>query len=55
MGTVGAHMRLGLTIVGDTLDHFTRYAQQADQAGVAAIGTGDSQTLYGEALMSHLR
>ena len=41
-------MRLGLTIVGDTLDNFIRYVQQADQAGVAAIGTGDSQTLYGE-------
>jgi 5,10-methylenetetrahydromethanopterin reductase len=41
-------MRLGLTIVGDTLEHFMRYVQQADRAGVAAIGTGDSQTLYGE-------
>ncbi len=41
-------MRLGLTIVGDTLENFIRYAQQADRAGVAAIGTGDSQTLYGE-------
>ncbi len=41
-------MRLGLTIVGDTLANFIRYVQQADTAGVAAIGTGDSQTLYGE-------
>lgn len=41
-------MRLGITIVGDTLDNFIRYVQQADRAGVAAIGTGDSQTLYGE-------
>ncbi len=44
-------MRLGLTIVGDTLENFTRYVQQADRAGVAAIGTGDSQTLYGEVWM----
>jgi 5,10-methylenetetrahydromethanopterin reductase len=41
-------MRLGITIVGDSLQHFIRYVQQADRAGVAAIGTGDSQTLYGE-------
>jgi 5,10-methylenetetrahydromethanopterin reductase len=41
-------MRLGITIVGDTLENFTHYVQQADRAGVAAIGTGDSQTLYGE-------
>lgn len=41
-------MRLGMTIVGDTLEHFVHYVQQADRAGVAAIGTGDSQTLYGE-------
>jgi 5,10-methylenetetrahydromethanopterin reductase len=41
-------MRLGITIVGDTLNNFIRYVQQADQAGIAAIGTGDSQTLYGE-------
>lgn len=41
-------MRLGLTIVGDSLANFIRYVQQADVAGVAAIGTGDSQTLYGE-------
>ncbi len=41
-------MRLGITIVGDTLENFIRYVQQADRAGVAAIGTGDSQTLYGE-------
>ena len=40
-------MRLGITIVGDTLENFTRYVQQADRAGVAAIGSGDSQTLYG--------
>ena len=44
-------MRLGLTIVGDSLDNFRRYVQQADTAGVAAIGTGDSQTLYGEVWM----
>jgi hypothetical protein len=44
-------MRLGLTIVGDSLDHFRQYVQQADTAGVAAIGTGDSQTLYGEVWM----
>ncbi len=44
-------MRLGLTIVGDSLDHFTQYAKQADAAGVSAIGTGDSQTLYGEVWM----
>ena len=31
-------MRLGLTIVGDTLANFIRYVQQADTAGVAAIG-----------------
>lgn len=41
-------MRLGITIVGDTLEKFVHYVQQADRAGVAAIGTGDSQTLYGE-------
>jgi 5,10-methylenetetrahydromethanopterin reductase len=41
-------MRLGITIVGDSLENFIRYVQQADRAGVAAIGTGDSQTLYGE-------
>jgi 5,10-methylenetetrahydromethanopterin reductase len=41
-------MRLGITIVGDTLENFIRYVQQADRAGIAAIGTGDSQTLYGE-------
>ena len=41
-------MRLGITIVGDSLENFRRYVQQADRAGVAAIGTGDSQTLYGE-------
>lgn len=41
-------MRLGISIVGDTLNNFIRYVQQADQAGIAAIGTGDSQTLYGE-------
>jgi 5,10-methylenetetrahydromethanopterin reductase len=41
-------MRLGMTIVGDSLENFRRYVQQADRAGVAAIGSGDSQTLYGE-------
>ena len=41
-------MRLGLTIVGDTLANFIRYVQQADAAGVAAIGMGDSPTLSGE-------
>ena len=41
-------MRLGITIVGDSLETFIRYVQQADRAGVAAIGSGDSQTLYGE-------
>jgi 5,10-methylenetetrahydromethanopterin reductase len=41
-------MRLGITIVGDTLERFVHYVQQADHAGIAAIGTGDSQTLYGE-------
>jgi 5,10-methylenetetrahydromethanopterin reductase len=37
-----------MTIVGDTIENFIRYVQQADDAGIAAIGTGDSQTLYGE-------
>lgn len=41
-------MRVGMTIVGDTIENFIRYVQQADDAGIAAIGTGDSQTLYGE-------
>jgi 5,10-methylenetetrahydromethanopterin reductase len=37
-----------MTIVGDSLQNFIRYVQQADRAGIAAIGSGDSQTLYGE-------
>jgi hypothetical protein len=30
-------MRLGLTIVGDSLDHFRQYVQQADTAGVEQL------------------
>ena len=41
-------MQLGVTIVGDSLDNFVRYVRQADEAGVAAIGSGDSQSLYHE-------
>ncbi len=41
-------MRLGLTIVGDSLENFVRYVRQADGAGVAAVGSGDSQSLYHE-------
>jgi hypothetical protein len=38
-------MRFGVTIIGDLLDNFVRYVRQADEAGVAAIGSGDSQSL----------
>ena len=41
-------MKIGLSIVGDSLDNFVRYVRQAEEIGVEMVGMGDSQSLYHE-------
>ena len=41
-------MKIGLSIVGDSLENFVRYVRQAEEIGVDMVGMGDSQSLYHE-------
>ena len=41
-------MKIGLSIVGDSLDNFVGYVRQAEETGVEMVGMGDSQSLYHE-------